>query len=199
MCEAYAGYNLYLRNLKVYNRDGSLHLERDSLIVRGTYLVDIDRAKETSLDADFWWEAVRPGVNYLVPRNGATACVAFDFARFSATHISRTPLRSAPIRYEDLNYAVVVGKTTANRRFKLLAHIKPGNRLQISYLVTYRSDGSRHDYANNISVPSSWTYNLDTQSRGGGRFADIWNHAISDGVGFLEKYSTAETQCVWNL
>ncbi len=101
MCEAYAGYNLYLRNLKVYNRDGSLHLERDSLIVRGTYLVDIDRAKETSLDADFWWEAVRPGVNYPVPRNGATACVAFDFARFSATHISRTPLLSAPIRYED--------------------------------------------------------------------------------------------------
>ena len=187
VCEAYAGYNLHLRNLKVFDRDGNLHLERDSLVVRGTYLVDIDLAKETSLDADFWWEAVRPGVNNLVPRNGAAAWVAFDFAGFSATRISHTNLGSAAIRYEDLNYAVVVGKTTANRRFKLLAHIKPGNKLQISYLVIYKADGSGHDYARILSVRSSWTYNLDTKTKGGGRYADIWNHAISDGVGFMEK------------
>jgi hypothetical protein len=54
ICEAYAGDNLYLRNLRVYNADGSLHLERDNLVIRGTYLCDIDSARETSLDADFW-------------------------------------------------------------------------------------------------------------------------------------------------
>ncbi len=199
VCEAYAGYNLYLRNLRVYNADGSLHLEKDSMVIRGTYLCDIDSARETSLDADFWWEAVRPGVNYLVPRNNAAACVAFDLARLSAQQISATSLNSVPIPSRDLNYAVMVGRTTANRRFKMLVHAKPGNRLQISYLELYDAGGRRYRYATSLYVPSSWTYNLDTLRTGGGRYADIWWHVISDGVGFLERYSGAHTQLVWRF
>lgn len=199
VCEAYAGYNLYLRNLRVYNGDGSLHLERDNLVIRGTYLCDIDSALETSQDADFWWEAERPGVNNLVPRNNAAAYVAFDLARLSAQQISATPLGSAPIPSLNLNYAVVVGRTTANRRFKMLVHAKSGNRLQLSYLELYNAAGRRFRYASDLYVPSSWTYNLDTQRTGGSRYADIWWHVISDGVGFLERYSTARTQLVWDL
>ncbi|MFC1713348.1 C1 family peptidase [Candidatus Poribacteria bacterium] len=199
VCEAYAGYNLLLRNLRVYNADGSLHLERDSLVIRGTYLCDIDSARETSMDADFWWEAVRPGVNYLVPRNGASAYIAFDLAHLSAQQISATSLSSAPIASRDLDYAVVVGTTTANRRFKMLVHMKPGNRLQISYLELFRSDGRRYRHATNIHVPSSWTYNLDTLRTSGGQYADIWWHVISNGVGFLERYSRARTQLVWRF
>lgn len=199
VCEAYAGYNLYLRNLRVYDADGSLHLERDALVIRGTYLCDIDSARETSLDADFWWEAVRPGVNYLVPRNNAAACVAFDLAALRAQQISATPLSSAPIPSHDLDYAVVVGRTTANRRFKMLVHAKPNNRLQISYVELYDAAGRRYRYATNLHVPSSWTYNLDTLRQGGGQYADLWWHVISDGVGFLERYSTAQTQLVWRL
>ena len=199
VCEAYAGYNLLLRNLRVYNADGSIHLERDSLVIRGTYLCDIDSARETSLDADFWWEAVRRGVNYLVPRNNAAACVAFDLANLSARRISATSLRSAPIASNDLNYAVIVGRTTANRRFKMLVHAKSGNRLQISYLYLYDARGRRYRSATNLYIPSSWTYNLDTLRTGGGRYADIWWHVISDGVGFLERYSKARTQLLWCL
>ncbi len=199
VCEAYAGYNLYLRNLQVYNADGSLHLERDSLVIRGTYLCDIDRARETSLDADFFWQAERPGVNYLVPRNNAAVCVAFDLAHLSAQQISATPLTSAPIASRDLNYAVVVGRTTANRRFKMLVHAKSSNRLQISYLELYDATGRRYRYATNLYVPSSWTYNLDTLRTGGGQYADVWWHVISDDVGFLERYSTARTQLVWRM
>lgn len=199
VCEAYAGYNLLLRNLRVYNSDGSVHLERDSLVIRGTYLCDIDRGRESSVDADFWWEAVRPGVNYLVPRNGAAACIAFDIARLTATQIGATALSSVPIASDDLDYAVVVGRTTANRRFKMLVHTKPGNRLQISYLNVYDSSGRRYRYGTRLYIPSSWTYNLDTLKTGGGRYADIWWHVISDGVGFLERYSTARTQPVWRL
>jgi hypothetical protein len=199
VCEAYAGYNLLLRNLRVYNADGSLHLKRDSLVIRGTYLCDIDSARETSLDADFWWQAVRPGVNYLVPRNNAAAWVAFDLAHLSPQQISATALSSAPIASRDLNYAVVVGRTTANRRFKMLVHAKSGNRLQISYLELYDASGRRYRYATDLHIPSSWTYNLDTLRTGGGRYADIWWHVISDDVGFLERYSTARTQLVWSL
>lgn len=199
VCEAYAGYNLYLRNLRVYNVDGSLHLERDNLVIRGTYLCDIDSARETSLDADFWWEAVRPGVNYLVPRNNAGACVAFNLAAMNAQQISAMTLDSAPIPSCNLDYAVVAGRTTANRRFKMLVHAKPSNKLQISYLELYDSRGRRYRYATNLYIPSSWTYNLDTQRTGGARYADIWWHVISDGVGFMERYSTARIQLVWNL
>jgi hypothetical protein len=199
VCEAYAGYNLYLKNLRVYNPDGSIHLEKDSLIIRGTYLCDIDSGRETSNDADFWWEAVRPGVNYLVPRNNAAACVAFDFARFGPIQISATNLTSAPIPSKNLDYAVVVGRTTANRRFKMIVHAKLGNKLVISVLELYNALGRRYRYKQNISVPSSWTYNLDTLRQGGGRYADIWWHVISDGVGYLEKYSHAKTQLIWYL
>jgi C1A family cysteine protease len=199
VCEAYAGYNLLLRNLRVYNADGSLHLERDRLLIRGTFLCDIDSARETSSDADFWWEAVRPGVNYLVPRNGAQAWVAFDLAALNAQQIGGMPLNSAPIPSENLDYAVVVGRTTANRRFKMLVHAKPGNKLQLSYLELYAANGSRYRYATKRFVSSSWTYNLDTLRQGGGRYADIWWHVISDGVGFLERYSTAKTRFVWCL
>lgn len=199
VCEAHAGYNLYLKNLRVYNADGSKHLEKDSLIIRGTYLCDIDSGRETSNDADFWWEAVRPGLNYLVPRNNAAAHVAFDFSRFGPTQISATNLTSAPIPFNSLDYAVVVGRTTANRRFKMIAHAKPGNKLKISVLELYNSLGRRYRYKQNISVPSSWTYNLDTLRPGGGRYADIWWHVISDGVGYLEKYSYAKTQLIWHL
>lgn len=199
VCEAYAGYNLLLRNIKVYNADGSTHLEKDSLLVRGTYLFDLDNARETSTDADFWWEAVRPGVNNLVPRNGAEVCIAYDFAGLTANRISGIPLSSSPVPYEKINYAVVVGRTTANRRFKMLVHAKPGNKLQISCLELYDCRGRRFRFRTNLSVPSSWTYNLDTMRIGGGRYADIWWNMVSPGVGFLKRYSYAKTQLVWNL
>lgn len=198
VCEAYAGDNLLLRNLRVYNADGSMHLERDSLIVRGAYLCDIDSARETSKDADFWWQAVRPGENYLVPRNGAALCVAFDLAKLDAKQINSTTLNSSPIASSNLNYAVIVGRTTANRPFKMLAHARPDNKLHISYLELFDTVGRRYRCASKLDIPMAWTYNLDTL-RVGGQYADIWWHVVSDDAGLLEKYSRAEIQLLWNL
>ena len=125
--------------------------------------------------------------------------MAYDLASLTASQISKMSLRSRHIPSSDLNYAVVVGKTTAKRPFKMLVHVKSRNRLQISYLEVYDTRGRRYRYATNIYVPSSWTYNLDTLKTGGGRYADIWWHVISSGVGFLENYSTATSRMVWNL
>jgi C1A family cysteine protease len=199
VCEAYAGYNLLLRNLRVYNPNGSIHLERDSVVVRGTYLFDFDSARETRYDADFWWEAVRPGVNYLVPRNGATACIGFNLAHLRANQITQTELETSAVPSDELNYAVIVGRTTARRPFKILVHAKSDNRLQISYLEVYDHRGRRYRYSTNVTVPSSWTYNLDTLKMGGGKYADIWWHVISDNVGFLEHYSNARMELLWSL
>ena len=199
VCEAYAGDNLMLRNLKVYNPDGSLHLSRNSAIVRGTYLFDFDSARETSNDADFWWQAERRGVNYLVPRNGAAAAIGYDLARLDAEQIGRISLDTSAVPSRRLSYAVIVGQTSAKHTFKMLAHSKSGNRLQLSYLEVYDRNGKRHRYATDITVPSSWTYNLDTLKTGGGEYADIWWQVISDNVGFLQRYGKAKMQLIWRV
>jgi C1A family cysteine protease len=199
VAEAYAGDNLYLRNLRVYNANGSVHLERDSLVIRSSYLCDLDTAKETSLNADFWWEGVSPGVHYLVPRNNASACIGFNLAGVTAAAISAMTLATTSVDSRILQYAVIVGKTTSGRPFKILAHAKPGNTLQLSYIEVFNPDGSRYKYAQTVNVPSSWTYDLDSLSLSGGNAADLWWHVISNNVGFLERYSTAKMRLIWTL
>jgi C1A family cysteine protease len=197
--EAYAGDNLYLRNLRVYNSNGSVHLSRDSLVVRSSYLCDLDTGAETSLNADFWWEGVSPGVNYLVPRNGASACIAYNIASLTASNINSLSLTTTVVDWNTLNYAVIAGKTTSNLPFKILAHAKPGNVLQLSYVEVFKADGTRFKYAQGINVASSWTYNLDNLALSGGADADIWWHVISNNVGFLERYSNARMRLLWSL
>ena len=200
VCEAYAGDNLLLRNLRVYNADGSVHLERDSLVIRGGYLCNIASGRETTVDADFWWQdGCRPGENYLTPRNGAATHVAFDLAKLDAGQIKATASGPTPISGHDLDYAVIVGRTTANRRFKMLAHAKPDNRLQISYLELFDARGRRHKCASELDIPSSEAYNLDLLQSDGGRYADIRWRLVSHGVGMLESCSRAKIQLLWRL
>jgi C1A family cysteine protease len=199
VAEAYAGDNLSLRNLRVYNADGSVHLQKDSLVIRSSYLCDLDTGRETSTNADFWWEGVSPGVHFLVPRNGASACIAKNIASVTAAQINAMSLNTDAVEWGNLDYAFLTGKTTSNRPFKILAHAKPGNKLQLSYVEVYNNDGSRHRYAQSIEIPSSWTYNLDDLALSGGNAADLWWHVISNNVGFLERYSTARLRLDWTL
>jgi C1A family cysteine protease len=199
IAEAYAGDNLYLRNLRVYNANGTIHLERDTLVIRSSYLCDLDTARETSLNADFWWEGVSPGVHFLVPRNGAAACIGYNIATLNATMINGMSMTTSAVDSRILKYAVIVGKTTGGRPFKILVHAKPGNMLQLSYVEVYANSGARYKYGQRIMVPSSWTYNLDSLTLSGGSNADIWWHVISNNVGFLERYSTATMRLLWTL
>ena len=199
IAEVYAGTNLLLKNIRVYNPNGTLYTSKPSLVIRGTYLCDLDTISETRYGADFWWEAVRPGVNYLVPRNGAKACVLYDFANITASRISQYSLSTSPIENKYLDYGVVVGRTTANRRFIMVVDGQNSdNSLRISYLVVFNSDGSRYKYKTDIVVASSWTYNLDTL-RQGGSYADIWNHVISDGISFIEVRKNVKMRLLWCL
>lgn len=198
VCEAYAGDNLLLRNLRIYDSDGKLYLERDSLVIRGAYLCDIDCASETNTEADFWWQSVYPGENYLVPRNGASAHVAFDLINLNTNQISLRPPGSAPITGDRLNYAVVVGRTTFNRCFKMLVHAKNDKRLQISYLELFNPDGSRYHYSTNLYISPSQAFDLDTL-RFDNQGADIQWRMISDNTGILESCPGAEIQLLWRL
>lgn len=199
VAEAYAGDNLFLRNLQVYNSDGSSHLKKDELVIRSSFLCDLDTGRETSSNADFWWHGVSPGVHFLVPRNGAKACIGYDLAALSAATINGMNLSTTSVDSRILRYAVIAGKTTAGRAFKILVHAKPQDVLQLSYVEVFNPDGSRYKHGQSINVPSSWTYDLDNLSLAGGNAADIWWHVISNNVGFLERYSTAKMRLEWTL
>jgi hypothetical protein len=175
-----------------------VHLRRASTIVRGTYLFDVDTATQTSSGADFWWEAVSPGVNYLVPRNGATACVLYDFGNITAARIPQVMTTSLPVENKFLSYGVLVGRTNQGRAFKML--VQPsGNDLMISAIEVYSQTGARYLYRTNLRIPSSWTFNVDLCQVGGGTSADLWWHVISSGIAFLEPYSTAKIKLWWYL
>lgn len=201
-CEAYAGDNLLLRNLRVYNPDGSVHLDKDALVIRGNRLCDVDAGRETSLDADFWWLTL-PGIDLLIPRNGAEAHVAYDVADLDAEAIEGLELSQTPIPSSDLRYAVIAGKTTANVRFKMVVQAPAAgdeeSGLEISYLELYSHSGRRRSYAIGISVTSPWTYNLDTMRLGSSQFADIWWRVTGEGEGVLATQSDARMTLVWRL
>ena len=199
VAEAYAGDNLMLRNLRVYNPNGTTHLTRDNLIIRSSFLCDLDTGAETANNADFWWHGVSPGVHYLEPRNGASAWLAYNLAALTAAQISAMSLSTSSIDKAQLRYCVVAGRTAEGRVFKVLAHAKSGNVLQLSYVEVFNADGSRFKYGQSINVPSSWTFNLDTLSQGGGSSADIWWNVVSDNVGFLKPNGTGRIRYLWSL
>ncbi|MBD3181275.1 hypothetical protein GF312_03215 [Candidatus Poribacteria bacterium] len=199
VCEAYAGENLLLKNIRVYNEDGSVHLERESLIIRKNYLCDLDSGRETSMDADFWWQSSILGNNNLVPRNRAGIYIAFDFADLDLYQIRRITLNTRPVSSKLLNYAVVVGKTTAGRSFKMLVHACDDGCLNVSYLELFKPDGNRYRYTTNVKLSPWHKYNLDTLKVEDGRYADIWWHKCSTGENVLESYSSARIKLLWNI
>lgn len=138
-------------------------------------------------------------MHFLVPRNGASAYIAYNLAALTAAQISAMSLTTTAVDSRILHYAVIAGKTTSGRTFKILAHAKAENILQLSYVEVYNTDGTRHTYGEVINVPSSWTYDLDNLSLSGGSAADVWWHVISNNVGFLERYSIAKMRLVWSL
>ena len=75
----------------------------------------------------------------------------------------------------------------------------PGAVLRFRLQGQTQPDGSRYKYGQTISVPSSWTYDLDTLSLSGGASADLWWHVISNNVGFLEPNATAKIRLTWSL
>lgn len=67
------GYDLRIRWV-TYGR-GTIVSRGDNLLIRGTYLYDLDRGAETKFHdrgADFWWEQVDAVQRYLVSENGAS-------------------------------------------------------------------------------------------------------------------------------
>gem|GEM_PF-2528686 len=95
------GYNLTLR-WKTYNSDGSVHSSGSSLVIRGTYLCDLDLGEEIDLKeesgvpSDFRWAQDTPEERYLITMNGAEfgifksvslTTIAFDKKNMSDTLI----------------------------------------------------------------------------------------------------------------
>lgn len=74
------GYTLWLK-IVTYADNGAVHASADSVAIQGTWLCDLDSAKQAlaSLPGDFKWGIHTDTLRYLVPRNGA------EFALYAAT------------------------------------------------------------------------------------------------------------------
>ncbi|MGQ9571389.1 MAG: hypothetical protein ACUVUQ_11250 [Thermodesulfovibrionales bacterium] len=64
------GYNLTLRWF-TFNPNGTLHSKGDNLVIRGTYMCDLDSGREIQSSSDFWWQQATATERYLNPQNGA--------------------------------------------------------------------------------------------------------------------------------
>ena len=68
-----ADYNLRVRFV-TYGRDGSVLVRRNTFLIKGTWLYDLDRGTEIGTPknraADLWWEIVGAGQAYLDFENG---------------------------------------------------------------------------------------------------------------------------------
>ena len=75
------------------------------LVVRGTFMCDLDTGAETTTGADFWWEQVTPVKRFLTPKNGASFLVLgireFESVRYS--EMERYPYSSEKIDASDSN------------------------------------------------------------------------------------------------
>ena len=69
------------------------------LLVRGTFMYDLDKGTESTTGADFWWEQATAVKRFITPKNGATFFVVgireFESVKFS--EMERFPYSSEKI------------------------------------------------------------------------------------------------------
>lgn len=98
---------------------------RGSLLVRGTWLCDLDAGRETNSGTgeDFWWEQVTSRVRYLTPKSGA------GFRILNTTDMG------------SVTYASLAGLAYSNQRIP--GGIDVANRIPRGAVVAYRTNENR--------------------------------------------------------
>jgi hypothetical protein len=90
------GYNLWLR-IVTYNSDGSVFAQADSVQIRGTWLCDLDSAKESlSPQADFQWDQVSAVLRYIKAGNPVKLLLYYS-PNNVVTNVTMTPSSPAII------------------------------------------------------------------------------------------------------
>jgi hypothetical protein len=120
--------------------EGSEHRVHSNghMVIRATYLYDLDRGEEQDADADFWWEHETMKTWFLTPENGAAFYVV-------------GPVKFEAVKWSDMERFPY---STA----KINATEGPSNRIPAGTVVAYRTHEGRlgklivDDYGSNLSI-----------------------------------------------
>ncbi len=114
-----------------------------TMTVRGTYLCDLDKGKETQKGSDFWWEQVDRTTRYIVPRGGAKfrALGIVNFNSITHSYLKTLTYSSSKINGSNTSSnqipkGTVVASVTNEGRYCKFRIDKYGYNLIISW-VTY--------------------------------------------------------------
>ena len=112
------GYNLWLR-IVTYNSDGSVFAQADSVQIRGTWLCDLDSAKESlSPQADFQWDQVSAVLRYIKAGNPVKLLLYYS-PNNVVTNVTMTP--SSP--------AIIADKQMVTVKFTYITSLASGARI----------------------------------------------------------------------
>jgi len=177
-----SGDDLHINELTVYNPAGCIIKTATNLVIHATFSCDVDNAVETATGADFWWHAISAGNSQMEAKNSATFSLFTDFNAITFNDISTAPYSSQKVAREWLNNQVLYCKTSQGRYAKL--RVEAANTLLVRSMVVFNSDGTQHLSKSNISVPQTWTLDLDTGNVGAAGY-DLWWEAQTATIFFL--------------
>ena len=186
------GDDLMIRRLTVYNPAGCIIRTAYNLTIRSSFSCDLDNARESSSGADFWWHGVSAGVSYLEAQNAASFHLykGFDEATFDDVRLA--PYSNRRVDRVHVRDQVIYCRTSQGRFAKLL--LEAGDTLTVRRLVVYRADGSVQLDRSNISVPQTWTLDVDTGTVGAAGY-DLWWEAETASSFFLVPTNGAAISC----
>lgn len=180
--QVHSGDDLTITRMVVYNPAGCIIRRANNLVIRSSFSCDLDNAAESSTGADFWWHAISAGVHFLEPQNSAVfrLYTAFDDVTFA--QVSASEFVARRVERPALRDQVLFCRTSQGRYAKLL--VEAGDTLMVRRMTVYRADGSVHLDRSNISVPRTWTLDVDTGNVGASGY-DLWWRAVTDAEFFL--------------
>jgi hypothetical protein len=183
------GDTLSISDLTLYNSSGCIIKTATNLNISPSFSCDIDNALQTNTGADFWWHAISAGNSQLEPKNGATFSLFTDFEAISFNEISTAPFSNQKVAREWLKRQVLFCKTSQGRFAKLT--VESGDTLMVRRMVVFNSNGSLHLDKSNITVPQTWTLDVDTGNIGAAGY-DLWWEAVNASTFFLVPANEAK-------
>jgi hypothetical protein len=177
-----AGPDLHISDLTVYNPAGCIIKTATNLVIHSSFSCDIDNALQTNAGADFWWHGITGTNSQLEPKPGATFALYPDFESIPFSAISAANYKNQKVAREWLSNQVIYCKTSQGRFAKL--QVEASNNLLVRRMVVFNSNGSLHLDRSNITVPQTWTLDVDTGNVGAAGY-DLWWEAVNASVFFL--------------
>lgn len=180
--EVQSGDNLRIARLTVYNPAGCIIRTAFNLIIRSSFSCDLDNAVETSVGADFWWHGVSPGVHFIEPQNAASFHLYKGYDDIAFAEVAAAEYVARRVERPALRNQILFCRTSQNRFAKL--SVEAGDTMIVRRMTVYRPDGTIHLDRSNISIPQTFTLDVDTGNVGASGY-DLWWQAATSTSFFL--------------